>query len=87
VNAAAFSPDGLRIVTASNDWTARIWDAATGQPIAQPLQHRGELYTAVFSPNGQRIVTASKQRTFPGKPLPDEDVVRANRIAGEIREE
>jgi hypothetical protein len=28
-----------------------------------------------------------KQRTFPGKPLSDEDVVHANRIAGEITDE
>jgi WD40 repeat protein len=26
VNSAAFSPDGTRIVTASNDTAARIWD-------------------------------------------------------------
>ena len=31
---AAFSPDGTRIVTASDDKTARIWDAATGKEIA-----------------------------------------------------
>jgi WD40 repeat protein len=28
VNRAAFSPDGTRVVTASFDHTARIWDAA-----------------------------------------------------------
>lgn len=30
---ADFSPDGTRIVTASTDRTARIWDAASGQEI------------------------------------------------------
>ena len=34
VTSAAFSPDGSRIVTASEDKTARIWDAATGKEIA-----------------------------------------------------
>jgi WD40 repeat protein len=34
VFSAAFSPDGSRIVTASDDDTARIWDAATGKEIA-----------------------------------------------------
>ena len=33
VTSALFSPDGARIVTASADTTARIWDAATGKEI------------------------------------------------------
>jgi WD40 repeat protein len=33
---ALFSPDGLRVVTASADETARVWDAATGKPVASP---------------------------------------------------
>ena len=30
--AAAFSPDGARVVTVSDDGTARVWDARTGKP-------------------------------------------------------
>src|SRR5215475_12959407 len=33
VNSAAFSPDGSQIVTASDDKTARIWDAASAKEI------------------------------------------------------
>ena len=40
---AALSPDGKRIVTASVDKTARIWDAASGKPIGEPLKGHGRL--------------------------------------------
>jgi WD40 repeat protein len=32
---ASFSPDGARIVSASADGTARLWDVATGQEITR----------------------------------------------------
>ena len=32
---AAFSPDGQRVVTASGDKTARVWNAATGDALAK----------------------------------------------------
>ncbi len=35
VHSAAFSPDGARVVTASDDRTARIWDATTGKELAR----------------------------------------------------
>ena len=36
---ASFSPDGRRIVTASDDKTARVWDAESGKPVGEPLRH------------------------------------------------
>ena len=39
---AAFSPDGKRIVTASRDKTARLWDTETGKPIGEPLKGHTE---------------------------------------------
>jgi hypothetical protein len=63
VHSAAFSPDGHRIVTASADHSARIWDAQTGRPILETLIHEGEVWHAEFSPDGQRILTVSGDRT------------------------
>ena len=60
VHSAQFSPDGQRVVTASEDNTARLWDAATGKPIGEPMKHEDEFYSAQFSPDGQRVVTASE---------------------------
>jgi WD40 repeat protein len=56
---AAFSPDGARVVTASDDNTARLWDAATGALIGKPMTHADSVTSAVFSPDGVRVVTVS----------------------------
>jgi WD40 repeat protein len=60
---ATFSPDGTRVITASFDNTARVWDAATGKPVARPLEHQAWVRSATFSADGTRVVTASFDNT------------------------
>jgi WD40 repeat protein len=63
IYAAAFSPDGKRIVTASVDHSARVWDAVTGHLLATLTGHAGPVNDAAFSRDGKRIVTASEDGT------------------------
>ena len=63
VVSAAYSPDGMRIVTASYDKTARIWDARTGRELAVLSGHEGSVETAAYSPDGAHVVTASDDKT------------------------
>jgi WD40 repeat protein len=63
VNSAQFSPDGRWLVTASKDYTARLWDGTTGQAVGEPMKHEGVVKSAQFSPDGRRVVTASEDNT------------------------
>ncbi|MDY6941155.1 MAG: hypothetical protein SWY16_26295, partial [Cyanobacteriota bacterium] len=57
VTSAQFSPDGNRILTASGDNTARLWDLQGNQ--LKTFEHQARVYSARFSPEGNRILTAS----------------------------
>jgi WD40 repeat protein len=58
ITAASFSPDGHRVLTAS-DKTVQVSDAATGNPIGAPLTHQSPVTSATFSPDGRRVVTVA----------------------------
>jgi WD40 repeat protein len=63
VKSAVFSPDGSRVVTASDDNTARLWDPQTGAALGTLSGHTGLVNSAEFSPDGSRVVTASYDKT------------------------
>src|SRR6476660_6370291 len=63
VSSAQFSPDGKLVITTSKDYTARLWDAATGKPFGEPMNHEGVVKSAQFSPDGRWVVTVSEDNT------------------------
>lgn len=63
VCSAAFSHDGNRIVTASDDGSARVWKAETGEALVILHEHTGPVWTVAFSPDGKRIASGSSDST------------------------
>jgi len=63
VNYITFSPDEKYILTASEDKTAKTWDAATGKLILDLKGHTDGVKFAKFSPDGKSILTSSNDNT------------------------
>jgi WD40 repeat protein len=58
----ALSRDGRRVVTASDDATARVWDVGTKVSLIL-AGHTEPVHFAMFSGNGRNVVTASNDGT------------------------
>src|SRR5207249_3604363 len=58
VTSATFSPDGTRILTASDDRTVRVWDARTGATLDILRDPESAVNDATYSSDGKRILVA-----------------------------
>lgn len=58
VDAVAWSPDNTKLVSASWDGTARIWDVDTGEQITQ-IPHPDQVIAVAWSVDGQTVATAT----------------------------
>jgi WD40 repeat protein len=56
---ADFHPDGRRLVTATKDNSARIWDIQSGTPLTDPVRLTQSDNLAYFAPAGDFFVTES----------------------------
>jgi WD40 repeat protein len=63
VNSVAYSPDGSKIISSSNDDTVKIWDANTGQCLKTLEGHIETVNSVAFSPDGTKIISGSDDKT------------------------
>src|SRR5262249_14611412 len=77
IEAVAFSPDGKTVLTGGGMGMgqARLWSAADGTAIGQPLKHSLGVEAVAFSPDGKTILTGvvAAARLWPvPRPIPGE---------------
>ena len=64
-NSVSMSPDGTRIVTASENGTISIWDATSSKIIMGPLEgHSASVFSVTYSPDGKYIISGSFDSTI-----------------------
>jgi WD40 repeat protein len=62
-NAAAYSPDGERVVTGGTDGRALVWDAASQRQLARLDAGHGAIFAARYAPQGDRIALGFEDGT------------------------
>jgi hypothetical protein len=55
----AFSPDGTRLASASDDNTVKLWDAASGKGLHTLKGHTNFVWSVAFSPDGTKLASGS----------------------------
>ena len=63
ITSISYSPDGVHIATASEDGSARQWDAATGAQMLELRRHSGSVRGVAYSPDSMKLVTAGADGT------------------------
>lgn len=64
VFSVAVTPDGRRIVSASQDGTVKLWDLATGGLLRSFEGHKGAINAVAVTPDGRRIVSGGADRAI-----------------------
>jgi WD40 repeat protein len=63
VRAVAWSPDGQRIASCSDDKTVQVWNAADGSKVFTYRGHTDVVKGVVWSPDGKQIASCSDDKT------------------------
>jgi WD40 repeat protein len=63
VQQVVFDSAARRLLTVSDDGTARVWSVPEGKLLTGPLRHDDVIVFGAFSPDGKRLVTAGYDGT------------------------
>jgi WD40 repeat protein len=64
VRACVVTPDGRRVVSASEDQTLKTWDLQTGHEVATLDGHADRVGACAVTPDGRRVVSGSDDKTL-----------------------
>jgi serine/threonine protein kinase len=64
VNTVAWSPDGKYFTSGSDDQTAIVWDATTGNMLGTYRGHSGKVTSLLYAPGNIRIASSSEDKTI-----------------------
>ncbi|HEX8106456.1 MAG TPA: hypothetical protein VF516_01960 [Kofleriaceae bacterium] len=64
VMACAPTPDGRHAVSASSDHTLKVWELASGRPVATLQGHTDRVTACAVTPDGRHVVSASDDHTL-----------------------
>lgn len=63
ISKVCFNPQGTKILTASSDKTARLWEVESGDSLQVLEGHTDEIFSCAFNYEGDTIITGSKDNT------------------------
>ena len=76
VYGVSFTPDGSRLATASEDGTAKLWDAATGQELLTLTTQPQGLLDLAITPDGKYLATAGRDGAVRVFVLPLDELIK-----------
>ena len=63
IRAVAFSPDGSKVLTGSDDGNAKVWDTTTGEELRTFVGHKSPVNSVACSFDGTKVLTGSYDST------------------------